>query len=340
MHKRASTLTLWMIVTLFSVGASAAQDPAKPARTGRRSILTTERINLRGALQKIGYELFHPPKGSVLTITKVHDHWRTHEGVTFEKYEVSLGGRGVIGTFLRMRSFPGGESTVDLAIQLEHGRIVAAKAIQPVIIRGTPFLRLPELLLGLKEHEVSSYAEGLSRILQSLVYLEQAATGDDVGALSKEQTLVLQEWSKKNGSALGQGVSMPEFSTRDETGAPFGPARFGGKRSLVFLGTIHDDRAREALAWLNRYIMEHPDRFSVAFVVTDRKPTIDQYRNLGGRFAGTVVLDFELVVYKALGCTFTPAIYAFDGEKRLIKLLEPVMLTGYEKLSQELDAIK
>ncbi|MBI4861706.1 MAG: hypothetical protein HY815_15810 [Candidatus Riflebacteria bacterium] len=317
-----------------------ARSPGKSGTVDDRSILTTEKINLQGALQKVAYDLFKPPKGSFMTITRLHDHWRVHEGVSFEKYQVTLKKRGVLGTFLRMRAFPGGESTVDLALQLENGVVTAAEPIQPVVIRGVPFLAFPQLVLTLKEHQLSSYARGLSRIFQSLVFLEQASRGTDVPPLDEKRALLVAEFMKKKNPPLAPGVRMPAFSLKDEKGGGFGPAQLDGKLSLIVVGTIHDERFRDVLAWLGRYAGEHPDRFAIATVAMNRPPTIDQYRNRGGTFPGTLVADVEQSVYETFHCVFTPSVYAFDRQRLLQKHLEPVTLTDYEALARELDAIR
>ncbi|MBI4859503.1 MAG: hypothetical protein HY815_04485 [Candidatus Riflebacteria bacterium] len=328
------------VVAAGFLGLALAARGAEPIGAGQpspRPIFTTERINLPGALQKVAYDLFKPPRGTFLTITKLHDHWRIHDRASFEKYEVASRDRGVLGTFVRMRCFPGGESTVDLAVQIERGRVVAVEPIQPVIIRGTPFLGFPAFWLLLSEQELPEYAEGLSRIFQSLVYLGAGTQAAPTEALSKEDALILKKWLDAKKPQLAIGASIPPFEVLDERGAALGSRQLAGSRSLVFVGTLLDERAREVLSWLARYVAGQPDRFTVVVAATNGQQVIDEYRRRGGTFPGPVVTDTKLVVYNALRCHFTPAIFAFDPDGRLVKLLEPVQLTSYDRLQQELD---
>jgi hypothetical protein len=300
--------------------------------------MTTGHINLTGALQKVAYDLFGPPRGSVLTIEKQHDHWRVHDGVSFEKYQVSLRKKGTLGSFVRVRAFPGGQSTVDLAVKVEDGRIVAVEPIQPVVIRGVPFLAFPQLLLGLKEYQVSQYAAGLGRLFQSLVHLE-LARGGSVPELTRPQVEVLARWAKATRPPLEPGTTMPEFSVRDDTGRLVESAKLRSKPSLIVLGSILDDRTRSALEWMARYLSGKPDRFAVVEVMLNLSTSVAQYRSRGGVFSGTVVPDFEQEVYRVFRCTFTPAIYAFDAQGRFQKLVEPP-LKSYESLAAQLDELR
>ncbi|MBI4863631.1 MAG: hypothetical protein HY815_25735 [Candidatus Riflebacteria bacterium] len=332
-------LLLWLALALPLVGEAPA--PETPA-SGEiaRPILRTGHMNLQGALQKVAYRLFKPPMGSVLQLSRLHDHWRAHDLVSFERWEASHRKLGVLGTFLRMRCFPGESSTVDLALALDRGKIVDVEPLQPVVVRGVPFLALPELLELLKEHNAVSYAQDLSRVFQSLAYLNAISKKPEPPSITNEQVLLVQQWYRANRPTLAIGDRSPRFYVKDLHGKAFGPESLAGQSTLILLGTIMDERTRDVLGWIHRYLETRPGRFQVAEVMQNGEPLLFKYRERGGVFDGIVVADFRQVVYGALKASFTPCIYAFDARGKLVKLIEPVTIRSYEALASELDSIR
>jgi hypothetical protein len=169
----------------FAVAAGGAGEGLPHAR----SILRSDTFNYKGALARVAYELFKPPRGTILTITKAHDHFNPHEGVDFQKYEVADRKGEALGEFVRMRVHRGQDTTIDVALVLEDGKIAGAAAIRPTVIDKAPFLDFPDFLMGLSKYPIASYASGLAHVFRSLVYLERSSKAPSVAPLSSTAVL-------------------------------------------------------------------------------------------------------------------------------------------------------
>ncbi|MBI4861987.1 MAG: hypothetical protein HY815_17280 [Candidatus Riflebacteria bacterium] len=324
------------LVLLLAVVSAAVGQQGPPRRV---TLLGTDQINLPGALQKVAREMFRPPMGTVLSIEKEHEHWRINDSVMFEKYRVTGPDESRLGQFVRMRSFGAGGTRVDLALQIEKGTIVAARPIQPVVLRGRPLADLPEILVSLSSNRVSEISSGVSCIFDGLQYLDQVASGPVDSKLGRDTTMALAFALFAKSPPLEPGTRMPHFTTRDERGSPVEPAMFRGQTTVLLAGTLLADLDRRVFDSVHRWLREHPSRFRLVELVQGGAPFIASYRRRGGKFEGLVVPDQDRKVFRALHGIFTPHLFVYGPDGVLARHIKAHELDTPARVAAELSKI-
>ena len=324
-----TAIVLALLATLS--GPLAAQD--------QPSAFTSDHFNLEGALVQAALTLFPQGGGTFLDVTRVHEHYKIHEQTSFEKYEARAAGQK-IGEFIRFRSFAQEGTVVDLALKIEDGKIKAAHALQPVLLRGKPFLALPGMLVGLQAHKMSDIAAGLAALFNGLVFLEPAIDQPPVVALDDMKTKILVAWARKNRPPPARGAAFPRLDTVDELGKKFDARKLAGKTTVVLAGVLHMDRDRQAFDWVHQYVKANPGRFNFVELVQSTPENVAQYRKMGGEFPGTVLMDQDLKLHAEFKGAFTPTLYFYDQSAHLIGGMRPVAMSSYDKIAATLDGLK
>jgi hypothetical protein len=296
-------------------------------------------VHLPGALQQVAYKLLSPPPGTLLTVEKTHDHPRPHAGTDFQRYRVLDRAGSELGTFIRMRVHHGSATALDVALQVQEGRIARVVPIRPVVLSGAPILDFDDVCAVLKVAPPRDYARPLSRLFRALSDIERAASAPPDRSLTDEQVSRIVTLMKASRPPRPPGSPVPEFDATDESGARFTRERLAGRTSLVVFASLLNPVGRRVLAWVQRYAAGRPGRYAVFEVILNRKPAIEQYRRRGGTFAGVVVPDAGLKVYGSFNPAFSPCMYAYGADGRLILELAPPFST-YEEMADRLDAAR
>lgn len=301
---------------------------------------TTDHFNLRGALLRAALA-FHPQDpGTYLDVTRVHEHWKINDQAAFERWEATTRDGRRVGELVRFRNFGQEGTLVDLALKLEDGRIVDARALQPVLLRGKPFLALPDFLVGLQAHRMADVAGGLEALFEGLIWLDGAVAAQALLALDDKQQRALVGWVRKNVPPPVRGAPFPAFEATDESGARFDARKLRGKPAVVLVGVLHMPRDRRAFDWAHQYVAQNKGRFGFVEIVQSTAEAIAQYRRMGGQFQGTVLPDPKLQLHKPFKGVFTPTLYFYDAQGKLVGGMRPISITSYDKVAATLDGVR
>lgn len=318
-----------MVTKLFTVAVALAA----------ASAFTSDHFDLRGALVRAALAFFPQPPGTYLDVTRTHEHWKINDQAAFERYEVASGGARV-GDFVRYRSFGQEGTAVDLALKLEDGKVVDAQALQPVVLRGKPFLALPQLLVGLKARRMTDVAGGLEALFEALQYLDGAVKAPPLPALTVLQQRALIGWARTKAPPPVRGAAFPSLDATDEGGARFDARALRGKPAVVLVGVLHMPRDRRAFDWVHRYVAQNRDRFRLVEIVQSPPDALAQYRRMGARFEGTVLPDPKVQLHKPFRGLFTPVLYFYDAQGKLAGGMRPVAMTSYDRVAATLDGVR
>lgn len=328
---RARIRALLCAAALAAAPCGAAERP--------HAFTLTPGVKLPGALQQAAYRLFAPPPGTLLTIEKAHDHPRPHDHVDFQKYLVSDRRGGAIGSFVRMRVHHSSETALDVALREDDGKVTHAVPIRPVVLAGAPVLDFDQVLGVFKESRARDYGHPLARLFHALDDLDRVAAQPDDRMLTPGEAAKLVALVQAANPPRAARSPVPAFDVEDETGARFTPVRLAGHASLIVMASLQSPVGREVLDRVHRYAADAPDRFAVFEVILNRKPAIAQYRQRGGTFAGVVVSDAGLNVYRAFNPALSPCIYVYGADGALALELSPPF-TNYEDMKAKLDAVR
>ncbi|MBI4871262.1 MAG: hypothetical protein HY814_06805 [Candidatus Riflebacteria bacterium] len=338
---RHPSALVFALLALFLGTCNAWAQPAGGAAQEQfRPLIKSNTFNLEGSLQRVAHRLFQTAPGTLLTLQRQYDVQQFHQAAEVESYRVTRRGGDVVGSFLRMRVYPGPESVFDLALQVENGRIVAVEPVRPVVLAGKAFLGFPKALLSLREQEVATYARALARLFQAFTFIVPASEGQDKAPpFNATQLEMVRAWVKSTRPPLQPGVKMPAFSLTDVKGRTLTPARFARKRALLVFAMVGDDDSLRVMEWVRRYEQENPGNFVVAELLQNLAAEVDQYQLRGGTFAELAAADPDGAAYDALNVGFMPSLFLFDRSGKLVELLEPPY-AGYDALAAKLDAVK
>jgi hypothetical protein len=278
--------------------------------------IRSDDVNLTGALQRVARTFFPVGRGKLLSVVKTHDYPLFSEGVEFEKYRVRGPDGGERGSFVRMRCYPEGNSAIDLAIRVENGTIAGVVPLRPVVVEGVPLLGFPQALDQFREIPIGAYARPLSRLFAGLNYLRQSSVGTSRGPLSREESEPIRQLLEKLEPPLKVGDPLPAFTATDQAGQPVSPVSLRGQWSLLVVASVQHPMSREVLGWVEAYATPRRERFQLVEVLVDPREALDQFRRVGGKLTGRIVLDGEQLVHDALKVTFMPVVLVTDPAGR------------------------
>lgn len=321
-----------VLVLMLGVGAAHAQAPA--------NAFTSENIDVEAALVQAGLALFPQPPGTYLQMTRLHEHYKVHDQASFEKWEARTTSGQTVGELVRFRSFAPEGTVVDLALRVDGGKVQAAHALQPTLLRGKPFLAMPEFLVALKGYKLSEVAGGLSALFGGLAFLEAAIDQPPMQGLTDDKTKILVAWARKNRPPPARGSAFPKLDVVDVTGKKFDPRVLAGKPTVVLAGVLAMERDRRAFDWLGEYMKQNAGRFNLIELVQSPAEDIEAYKARGGSLPGIVLNDHQLKLHEKFKGAFTPTLYFYDAGGKLIGGMRPVAMTGYDKVAAQLDGLR
>lgn len=321
-----------VLVLLLGVAAARGQEPV--------SAFTSDHFDLQGALSQAALKFFPQEPGTFLEMTRLHEHYKVHDQASFELWEAKTTDGRKAGELVRFRSFASEGTMVDLALRLEDGKVADAHALQPPLLRGKPYLALPELLVSLKAQKLTEVASGLSILFSGLDFLEAALEQPPMQGLTDDKTKILVAWARKNRPPPARGAPFPKLDVADITGKKFDPKVLAGKPTVVLAGVLGMERDRAAFDWIGQYMKQGAGRFNLIELVQSTPEDMEAYRQRGGTLPGIVFNDHQLKLHEKFKGAFTPTLYFYDAGGKLIGGMRPVAMSSYDKVAAQLDGLK
>lgn len=338
-------LGLFAAFSIAWFGAASAQaqvavpPPPPPAAAGEQpgfNPLLRSDFALDAALQRVCHRFLKPTPGTFFHVRKAWDQQRYHERTEFEKFKAYDRVDRELGSFTRMRVYTDEHSVLDLALQVEKGRIAACEPIRPVVLNGEGFFEFPAMLTQLTDTDLGDFATGLGRLFESFEYLDEALGSEpEEPPPSAEKIEALKAWITESRPAPAAGTPMPAFQVLDEKGVALSPERLSGKRAVLFFGMVNFDDHRQAMAHVQKYARSRPGTTLVQFMSND-SDELASFRRRGQVFEGIAVNDAAGTVHDAFRVAFMPCVYAYDQSGKFVKLVGPPF-QSYEELAKALD---
>jgi hypothetical protein len=318
----------WIVVTgaLLCVTALRAQNAMIDGR------------GVDGMLQRAASVLFHIPDGELLDFTKQYEHLRYEDSCEIARYRVQTEAGANVGDILRLRVYPEGQSTVDLALVMGSGQIERAEPMRTVIVNGVPLFDFAPSVVGLKEEELADgTADGLAKVFAGLAFVEQSFKLP-VNGPTEDQGRKIVAALRLVRPALTPGSKLPAVSSLDEGGHPFTTTGFKGRNVVFFMGGVDDPDERAVLAWTQQYLTDHPNSFQLVEALQNLPASIAEYRTLGGQTMGTVVPDLDGTLYDAFRTATMPTLFLYDKSGQLVQMIESP-INGPEAVKAALDKL-
>ena len=92
------------------------------------------------------------------------------------------------------------------------------------------------------------------------------------------------------------------------------------------------------IEWVSQYEAEHKTGARIVLFVLNRPPLIEAYKKRGGVLAQYAVSDASLSVMKTFKAPYSPIVYAFDPDRKLVQELNPHW-TAYEEAVAEIESL-
>ncbi len=329
-----------LVILLLGWTVSAARGQESSGATWKPR-LTSNTFNFDGALQRVAHRLFEPGVGNFLQIEPVYDIQRFDKEAEFEKYKVSSRHAGDLGTFMRMRVYPGNTSIFDLAIQLDKGRLTRVEPIRAVQLEGKAFLGFPAALQKLESHPIQVYGAPLARVFHGLQYLDEVASGEGFSGLSftASQQEKVRAWVESTRPGPAQGDPMLPFSVTTIKGGELGAETFHKKRAALYFGMVDQEDHRQVLDWLLRYDQERKGRVRTGALLQNLPAEISQYTLRGGALPQYSGEDNDGTIHDLFGVGFMPSVYLYGRDGKFLKRLTPPF-ESYEALRGSLNEIR
>jgi hypothetical protein len=303
-----------------------------------KSAIRSDTFPLQDALLGAADQLFGGLMPGQGWAERLYEVPQFRSGAEFEKYRITSEDRGVIGEMLRMRIYHDDGTVVDLALDPGADNIGRTAFVRPLKLGDKPVEGFDRVLERLRPYAISDYAQPLSKLFESLVYVVKSSEGTSGPSLTPEQAAAVCLTTDKEHPLMPAGTKMPAFAATDLSGKSVTPATFKGKRAILVAASVTHRMSRDIMGWVQRYTHSHSGRFLVADILDDQEDSVQEYLRRGGLLDGLAIVDSDHQLQDRLDVGFIPALYVFDAAGVNIKTLRGPWKT-YDALARELDAV-